>query len=125
LQRNMSALKASLILGILWGLWHLPAFWVPGAALGLDVKPSLFEIMKYVFNVVGVTIIFTWLYNHTRGSLIIDFFFHASYNALPSLLYISADVFPEIDTWVIWGFAILLIMIYGAENLAKEKVTKF
>ncbi|MBL8090428.1 MAG: CPBP family intramembrane metalloprotease [Anaerolineales bacterium] len=124
LQRKMSALNASLILGLLWGLWHLPAFWVPGAALGLEVTPSFFEIAKYVFNVTGVTIIFTWIYNNTRGSLIIDFLFHAAYNALPSLLFVSVDIFPELFTWVIWAFAILLIVIYGAENLAKEKVIK-
>jgi uncharacterized protein len=124
LQRNMSALSASLILGVLWGLWHLPAFWVPGAALGLDIEPSFATIAKYVFNVVGVTIIFTWLYNNTRGSMLIDFIFHAAYNALPGLLFVSIDIFPDAYTWVVWGFAILLIILYGPSKLAKEKVTK-
>jgi len=124
LQRKMSALNASLILGLLWGLWHLPAFWVPGAALGLDVTPTFYTIAKYVFDVIGVTIIFTWIYNNTRGSLLIDFLFHAAYNALPGLLFVSTGIFPNTYTWVIWGFAVLLIFIYGPSNLAATKVTK-
>lgn len=124
LQRRMNALNASLILGVLWALWHLPAFWVPGAALPLDEPPTLMGILQYVVNVVGVTLVFTWLYNSTRGSLLIDFLFHAAYNALPTLLFVTTSITPSAFTWVIWSFAILLVLRYGPQKLAREKVTK-
>lgn len=124
LQRKMNALNASLILGLVWALWHLPAFWVPGAALGLEQALTFGSIGLYVLDVVGISIVFTWLYNSTRGSLLIDFLFHAAYNALPSLLFIFSGILPNTMTGVVWAFALGLILFYGAENLAREKVTK-
>ncbi|HSH04504.1 MAG TPA: CPBP family intramembrane glutamic endopeptidase [Anaerolineae bacterium] len=125
LQRKYTALTASLILGVLWAFWHLPAFWVPGAALPLDTEPGIIPIGAYVLDTVGVTIIFTWLYNHTRGSLIIDFLFHAAYNALPTLLFVTLDLIPEI--WfsiTVWATVFFLIWRYGADKLGTTKVTK-
>jgi uncharacterized protein len=61
-----SALMASLILGVVWTLWHLPLF-VSGQTdwlLGLMVLP--------------LSIIFTWLFNHTSGSVLIAFLFHSA-----------------------------------------------
>jgi len=124
LQRRMSALSASLILGVLWALWHLPAFWVPGAALSMDELPTMMGILQYVVNVVGLTVVFTWLYNSTRGSLLIDFLFHAAYNALPTLLFVTTSITPSSFTWVTWTVAIFLILKYGPQKLAREKVTK-
>lgn len=124
LQRRMNAFNASLLLGILWALWHLPAFWVPGAALPLEESVSISAILHYVVNVVGITLIFTWLYNSTRGSLLIDFLFHAAYNALPGLLFVSTGIIPNSFTLVIWIYAVLLLWRYGPANLAATKVTK-
>ena len=120
----MSALAASILLGIAWALWHLPAFWVPGAALPLDQTPGIGNVLAYTFDVVGVSIVFTWIYNNTRGSLLIDFLFHAAYNAFPSLLFVAADVFPTSFSWIIWLFAIGIVVRHGPANLAAVKVTK-
>ncbi len=124
LQRKMSALNASLLLGLLWALWHLPAFWVPGAALPLDQTPSLAGVILYAVDVMGVSIIFTWIYNSTRGSLLIDFLFHAAYNALPVSLFVATDIFPESMSIYIWLFCLGLVIYYGPQKLAASKVTK-
>ena len=124
LQRSMSALAASILLGNDWALWHLPAFWVPGAALPLDETPGIGNVLAYTIDVVGVSIIFTWIYNNTRGSLLIDFLFHAAYNAFPALLFGAVGIFPNSSTWIIWLFAIGIVVRYGPANLAAIKVTK-
>src|SRR3712207_6537622 len=69
-----SALAASLILGLLWGLWHLPTFYVLGAPQhGLPISAFLLLTMAY-------SVLFTWIYLHTRGSVLIATLFHSAIN---------------------------------------------
>jgi membrane protease YdiL (CAAX protease family) len=63
-----SALTASLILGMVWALWHLPLF-VTGQTHWL-----------IAFLILPLSIIFTWLFNHTSGSALLAFLFHAAFD---------------------------------------------
>ncbi len=70
LQAGRSALSASLILGVLWAAWHLPMF-----ITGLIPWPNALAIL-------GMSIMFSWLFNHTKGSVLIAFLFHAAIDAV-------------------------------------------
>ena len=60
LQAARSALGASLVLGVVWGVWHLPLYLV-----GTDIRPlSLFA--PWIVLTVAVSVIYTWIYNGTR-----------------------------------------------------------
>jgi membrane protease YdiL (CAAX protease family) len=69
---------ASLILGTVWGLWHIPQFLLPGslhAMIGMSLLPV------YVVGEIVLSIIMTWIYNKTRGSLLVGgFIFHNADN---------------------------------------------
>lgn len=74
LQAHRSALGASFVLGVAWGVWHLPLY-----LIGADIRPlSLF--VPWVVITVATSIILTWLYNGTRGSLLIVVVYHAAAN---------------------------------------------
>jgi membrane protease YdiL (CAAX protease family) len=64
LQHAHSALSASLILGIAWGLWHFPGYLI-GTGVPLDMS-----FLTLLLWVVGATILVTWVYNHTRSVLL-------------------------------------------------------
>ena len=82
LQRERSALGVSLVLGAIWGLWHFPLYLV-----GTDIRPlSIFP--AFVLAVIATSVICTWLYNSTGGSLLIVVLFHAASN-LPITLLIA------------------------------------
>jgi uncharacterized protein len=74
LQSRMSATAASLLLGTLWGLWHLPLFFQPGAA------QAGIPIPAFLVFIVAASVIMTWLYNNTEGSLVLAALFHGSVN---------------------------------------------
>ncbi len=74
LQRRHSALVASLILGLVHGFWHLPGLLIPGSF------QSATAIVPYVFGLLPWTILWTWLFNNTRGSLLLAILWHASLN---------------------------------------------
>jgi membrane protease YdiL (CAAX protease family) len=74
LLKKRSALTASLILGVLWGLWHLPTFLVPGTPqYGLPLAAFVLLTVEY-------SILMTWLYLHTSGSVLLATLFHGAIN---------------------------------------------
>jgi CAAX protease family protein len=74
LQSVRSALGASVVLGVVWGVWHLPLY-----LTGADSRPlSLFG--PWVLLAVAASVIYTWMYNGTGGSLLIVVLFHAASN---------------------------------------------
>ncbi len=80
LQNRFSPFLSSLILGLVWALWHLPLFWMSG---GFHQQLPL---SWFLLQILGSTFIYTWIFNRTRGSLILALFFHTSSNAAVGLL---------------------------------------
>ena len=82
LQRRYGPLVASLILGGVWGVWHLPSFFAPQGVLGTIVATlGMVFLIPYVLGTVANTIIMTWLYNRTGSSaLIAGIAWHAAIN---------------------------------------------
>jgi membrane protease YdiL (CAAX protease family) len=107
LQQQRSALKASLILGFLWAIWHIP-FW-----LLLDTFDQ-FGIRYLAMNfllVLPLTIYSTWFFNHAKFSILLPVVFHLTFNImntalLPVTINIGAFGILLAFEWVI---AVLLI----------------
>jgi membrane protease YdiL (CAAX protease family) len=74
LQRRFRPLPATLVLGLLWWLWHLEFFIID--------KLPLSQFPAYLIEVVAVAIILTWLYNRSGGSILLVVVFHAAYNGV-------------------------------------------
>src|SRR5215212_1389054 len=77
MERLHGPLLASLILGVLWALWHLPEFLVPSwtAAMG---GGGILTITLFTISAITFTIIITWVFNNTRASLLLAILVHAS-----------------------------------------------
>ena len=80
LQQRRSPLGASLVLAPLWALWHLPL-------LGTEFAPPV--VPAFLIAIVPATLVATWLFNHTRGSVVPQMLFHATVNTVS-----SGAVFP-------------------------------
>lgn len=132
LQENRTALLSSLILGVVWSLWHLPMFFVQGSyQAGLGVGTLAF----WLFNVgiVPLSLVVTWIYNNTGRSTLAVILFHGMINFTGELIAITerADTLTillwflaAIGITVIWGaktFADGIPVIWGAKKLAPGK----
>lgn len=73
LTRN-NALVASLILGSLWGLWHLPLAWTEEATMYQQ------PVWLFPVDITAKSVLFTWVFLHTRGSVLLAMLLHASTN---------------------------------------------
>ena len=86
LQSLHGPLLGTLILGPLWALWHLPLFFTPWNEL------TLFNVVVFVLATTCLAIMYTWVFNNTKGSILIAILVHASFNA--SVTGILAPLFP-------------------------------
>ena len=86
LQTKWNALVASIILGVIWGLWHLPLFFVEGTGqqMFLDYLPIV--ALLYFVEVPLLAILFTWLHNNTGGSILVAILFHLTWNAASNVI---------------------------------------
>ncbi|MFN8442858.1 MAG: CPBP family intramembrane glutamic endopeptidase [Caldilineaceae bacterium] len=104
MQTHRGALRTSLIVGLLHGLWHLPVFiLVTGpAALGP------FDLSKFLLNTVmimTVTIIWTWIFNGANQSILIASLMHAAFNATQAWV---GTLLPNLSPTVGYTFAVSL-----------------
>jgi membrane protease YdiL (CAAX protease family) len=102
LQGRWSALVASLILALGWGLWHLP-FWLLLDSFHQFGLPYLALNLAFVLP---ITLYITWFYNHGKFSLLLPVAFHLSFNILnTAILPVTMDpgayaIFIAL-TWII------------------------
>lgn len=121
LQEKYNALGSSLILGILWSLWHLPTFFIRDsyqASLGIGTP----AFWWFFAGIIPLTFAFTWIYNNTNRSTLAVILFHAMVNFTGELFTLSerADTF-SIVLWVV--AAVGITAIWGAKTMIRSKMT--
>lgn len=118
LQTRFNALGASLILGVVWGLWHLP-LWFTG--MGYE------DVSFLLFAWIGITmtVILTWICNSTRGNMLLVTLFHMSYNFGMGLIGELWSI--PLDKIVIYSaigftvYMIVILLINGPSKLSRIK----
>ncbi len=115
-----SALTASLILGVLWALFHLPLFFTRGDSFA-STPP-----LSFLVRMSGAAILFTWVFNNTGGSLLLAYLMHAASNVWPRVLPMGAMIGPF--AWLPDAITILavvlVVLIYGPAHLSRKAVTE-
>jgi membrane protease YdiL (CAAX protease family) len=113
LQRKHPATTATLILAILWAFWHVPAFFYRDTY----TQMGLLGFPMFLVSIIFATMVFTWLYNSTAGSLLLVILFHAFFNWLSVSEAGGASVGIVMSLPVIL-WAIFVVRRYGPENAA-------
>lgn len=87
-------LKASLLLGFIWTIWHLAWFFTPGQAQYQMLQSSLGEALLYVVFNTLLSVVISFVYIKTNRSILAGAFTHMMSNFLTSQLLVpfSADV---------------------------------
>jgi len=77
-------LMASLLLGIIWGVWHLPLFYISG------VSQSFMPFSVFLLLAIAFSIMFTWFFQRTNRNLFSALLFHTAINT-------SLSLFPPVE----------------------------
>jgi uncharacterized protein len=113
LQQRSGPLVGTLLLGVLWGLWHLPLFlFVPGYnGAGTGFVGILIPFVAFVITVIAFAVVFTWVFNNTRGSLLLAILLHASINTAPAMLSL---LFPSLEGTLLFSLSMILAWVVVA-----------
>lgn len=121
LQTKHSPLIASLILAPVWALWHLPL-------IGNEFPWPI--VLPFVLSVFGATLMITWLFNRTKGSVLLPMLFHATVNTVG-----AGMIFPLFSgeslvllwwiygsAWLCAGFAAIVLRANGRVHAATVQI---
>ncbi|MEJ2867801.1 CPBP family intramembrane glutamic endopeptidase [Actinomycetospora sp. OC33-EN08] len=112
MQSSLGALGASVVLGVLWALWHLPQFLVPSWAASSG-GGGVSGILLFTLTAITFTVVITWLFNHTRASLLIAVLVHSSIDTFSITLgaLFPPDVLASAMPFMIGFGAVALVLV--------------
>ena len=108
LQRHVAPFWAGIIFGAVWGLWHLPAFFLSGTVYG-D-----WNFLPFFVGNVTLAVLVTPLFNQTRGSLLWPMIFHWQ---LINPFWPDAQPY---DTWILVGVAVIVVWLNRRTMFTRE-----
>lgn len=113
LQLRFSPLVAALLVTPIWAGWHLPLFFTVGTYRGL--APPAY--VGFVFGIGCGSIVLTWLYNRTGGSILTCAVWHGTYNLTTATAAGSGIIAAITSTLVI----IQAVVLLGLELRARRR----
>ena len=114
LQDRLGWRTASLGLGLVWGAWHLPLFFIDGTAQA-HIPPALF-----LLSVVAMSVVFAWLANRTAGSVVAALLFHTAINFWPSVV----PVLPTESSYRAYEFVVATLVMLALLALIKAPLRR-
>ena len=117
LQRRWNALTSSLVLGVIWSIWHMPLFFMRGTLMS-DVFP-LWSSRFWVAMGPGIlsgAVLMTWVYNNTGRSTLAAVLLHFMMNFTGEFLRLPGDLKNYQFLWQIL-IAIVVIIFYRPATL--------
>ena len=128
LQKRFSPWLAAVILGLIWAIWHLPAYFVPSEMGTFNPIGFIIFILVAIFT----RLLWTWLSNHAHGSGILAILLHASSNAvsltlIPQMLPTPTQSQLVTSGMIMLGFLFLfaiLTLIFTRGQLSFESTTE-
>lgn len=96
-------IKSTILLGIFWGLWHIPLY--------IFTFPNPEMLIAQVLGVVALRVLIVWLYSNTGNSVFIVILFHVTYN-------VCMSVFPVnfMGNTIIFSIGAALILYFWSRN---------
>lgn len=132
LQRILGPLAGTLVLGALWGLWHAPFYFGPLALTGPDTTmlDTGTTFAEYLVGIIGVSVVMSWIFNNTQGSVLIAVLLHAGFDAA----WTFSPLFPSVDVGIVpvsltlgiamaFGAAASVIVIATRGNLGYQRLS--
>lgn len=116
LESRFGSLISSLILGIIWACWHLPFYFIE----------QRMPFYIFIILVIVITILMTWGYNSTKGSLLITVIFHFSFNFngafITGILGLLPMMIFYIGGSVMIGIYVIVVIIFAGPSKLSRKL---
>jgi hypothetical protein len=108
LEKRFPPFVAAVVLGIIWGVWHLPNFFVP------ELAHSEIPLAAFILQTVGLSVIAAWLLKHSHGSVFIATLLHGAFNTFG---FLTPSIDAATRAWLVGGVyvgaALVIAAVYG------------
>lgn len=128
--RPYNILLSSLFVSLIWALWHTGTlFWqtVMTSTLTDGITFAISYLLQYLLLVFPLSIIYTVLFNGTKGSILLSIILHAFYNISISVFATALPNFPMLTFVIIlWVFSVILMLALwnnGTYNKSKTNAS--
>lgn len=114
LQAHFSAFGSSLLLGTVWAVWHLPLFAFTDAGTTIPFG-------WYLPRVVAISVLLTWVFNHTRGSVFHAVLLHGAANGTEAFVSASLETplhdiqYGQVMTLLTIAAALVVVALWGRD----------
>src|SRR5919106_2112172 len=105
-----NALVASVVLGVIWALWHFPLVWTEGSVMYQQ------PVWLLLVDITAKSVLFTWVFLHTRGSVLIAMLFHGATNLFivsPAVASTGDLTFPLLAAVAKWVLVVVVVVVAG------------
>lgn len=132
LQRSRGPVVGTLILGALWGVWHLPFFFGPLAATGPNatfVSASI-ALVEFSIGLTGLSVVMAWVLNNCGGSTLMAILLHACFDssglAMVALFpstpsYYLPVHYQTLGIAIVYGVAALVLIVATRGDLSYKR----
>lgn len=120
LQSGRRALTASLMLGFIWAMWHMPLNFTEG--IGDQYSLVISTAVGSIISLMLLSVFFTWIYNNTGKSILAVMLFHASMNLSTFKLFpvFESEAALPFYTLLILVVVIAIVVVWGSKRLVRE-----
>ena len=111
-------IKSSLILGIIWSIWHYPLWFISNWATSGSLQVAVLMVTASTILILPLSIMVTWIFKNTKGSILLAMLFHGSSQANRTQMYsatgdlsLSGPSFIFVEAATLAAMALLLIIV--------------
>jgi len=132
IQRLYGPVRGTLILGALWGFWHLPFFFGPLAQTGPDStwRSATIALVEFSIGLTGLSVVMTWILNNCGGSTLLAILIHAAFDssglALVALFpstspYYLPVHYQTLGIAIVFSIAALVLIVVTKGDLSYQR----
>jgi len=111
LERRWNGITSALGLGAIWGVWHLPAFFIPG------LPQSAFPLWTFLVSAMSLSVLMAWVVNNAGGSVVVAILMHWTFNRSGVL-----DAATAPYTVAFFGTAAVVVVWIAGPSLGAERM---
>ena len=119
LQTKYSAVQSSLIVGLFWALWHIPLFLTKDSAFAATYPLFSPRFWLWGISLLSISIIMTWIFNHTGKSTLTAILFHFSMSATSGFFSFQS----QMQSIMLIGFALFAVFALAVSSVTLSPKT--
>lgn len=121
-------IKSSLILGMIWSIWHYPLWFTSNWATSGSLQITVLKVTASTILAIALSVMVTWIFKNTKGSILLAMFFHGSSQANLTKMHsaagnlsLSGSSFILVEAVTLSVMVLLLILVSRTQTIIKDK----